>query len=298
MKKLKEFGKKNIKVLVAFVIGLMLSGVGVYAATYINSENVAYDNSSSGLSSTDLQGTIDEVYTKTQNALYKKTCKDCPKCIRTSTLHTETCSQTSTSSYCGADGYAEGDTITYGSTGTSGSLTTGDAFDCDVNGDSIYDSNTERFYYVTDMDTNTAILTYYNNVSGGVASNSTTYAYDSSGVNNNGPVTAIEQLSTTTQWLNVSLTNAIRAITSELVGTTTPDGDLPTAFSYEGYVARLLTYQEVNTACYDGTTVIKLRGGLSSECKFLFENTKYSSSSINTNGLWLKTPFGDASKSA
>ena len=73
MKKLKEFGKKNIKVLVAFVIGLMLSGVGVYAATYINSENVAYDNSSSGLSATNMQDALDEAYT---NAMVEYECSN------------------------------------------------------------------------------------------------------------------------------------------------------------------------------------------------------------------------------
>ena len=41
-------------------------------------------------------------------------------------------------------------------------------------------------------DSNTAVLIYYNNVSGGVASNSTAYAYDSSKSNNNRPVTAID----------------------------------------------------------------------------------------------------------
>ena len=36
-------------------------------------------------------------------------------------------------------------TITYGSLELSGTLTIGDAFDCDVNGDGVYNSETEIF---------------------------------------------------------------------------------------------------------------------------------------------------------
>ena len=217
-------------------------------------------------------------------------------CKRATTLHTETCTNEDATEYCQADGYALNDTITYGNLGTTGTLASGDAFDCDVNGDGVYDSTTERFYYVSDMtngvtqDSNTAVLIYYNNVSGGVASNSTAYAYDSSRNNNNGPVTALVQLPTIEQWKNVSLTNTTRTITNESGGNTTSAGNLPTAFSYEGYAARLLTYQEVYNGCYDGTTAITSTRGLSSKCKFLMENTKYSNSTLATYGPWLETP--------
>ena len=46
-----------------FVLGVLVSGaMGVYAATYFPSNDVTYDNSSSGLKSTDVQGAIDELY--------------------------------------------------------------------------------------------------------------------------------------------------------------------------------------------------------------------------------------------
>ena len=221
-------------------------------------------------------------------------------CKRATTLHTETCSNEDATGYCQADGYALNDAMTYGNLGTKGVLTSGDAFDCDVNGDGLYDSETERFYYVSDVtngvttDNNTAVLIYYNNVSGGVASNSTAYAYDESGTNNNGPVTAIKQLPTTEQWSNVNLTNTTRAITNENGGNTTTAGDLPTAFSYEGYAARLLTTQEVSTGC-DVIVGSYIKGELSSKCKYLMENTKYSSDSLATYGGLLETP--DSSRS-
>ena len=217
-------------------------------------------------------------------------------CKRATTLHTEICSNTDATGYCQADGYtASGSmkttTITYGNLGTKGTLTSGDAFDCDVNGDGVYDSRTERFYYVSDAtngvttDNNTAVLTYYNNVSGGVASNSTAYAYDSNGnAYTNGPETAIKQLPTTSQWKNVSLINTTRNITDE------KNTVRKSAFSYAGYAARLLTYQEAYKGCYNGTTSITSKKGLSSKCKYLMENTKYSSDAVKTYGEWLESP--------
>ena len=215
-------------------------------------------------------------------------------CKRATTLHTEECTQRDSSSYCSGDGYALNDTITYGNLGTKGVLTSGDAFDCDVNGDGVYDSATERFYYVSDMtngitqDSNTAVLIYYNNVSGGLPSNSTAYAYDSSGNTNNGPVTAIKQLPTTSQWKNVSLINATRDITDE------KNTVRKSAFSYAGYAARLLTAQEVSAGC--GFTVgNRTDGELSSKCKYLMENTKYLSWSLKTYGGWLESPYASNS---
>ena len=215
-------------------------------------------------------------------------------CKRATTLHKEVCATTDTSHLCGADGYTNGSEIEYGSLGTKGTLTSGDAFDCDVNGDGTYDPNTERFYYVSDVtngvttDNDTAVLIYYNNVSGGVASNSTSYAYDSSNENWYGPVTAVKQLPTTSQW-KTTLTNTKRQITTETNTTSTAGGNLP-EFNYEGYAARLLTYQEVYSGCYDGTTAITSTKGLSTKCKYLMENTKYSNSSNGTYGGWLESP--------
>ena len=58
--KTKEFLKKN---LIGFILGVVSVGiVAVYAATYFPSNDVTYDNTASGLSSTDVQGAIDELY--------------------------------------------------------------------------------------------------------------------------------------------------------------------------------------------------------------------------------------------
>lgn len=61
MKDSKEIFKKN---LIGFIIGIIAGGsISVIAATYFPSNEVKYDNSVSGLQSTNVQGAIDELYT-------------------------------------------------------------------------------------------------------------------------------------------------------------------------------------------------------------------------------------------
>ena len=298
--------KNSYKIIIGIIIGVVISGCGVYAATVIAASNVGYSDNAS-LGATNVQDAIDKLNTKATTKIKEaeakcpegKVCKDAV-CKRATTLHTEKCTQTDSSHYCRGDGYALNDTITYGNLGTTGTLTTGDAFDCDVNGDGVYDSATERFYYVSDMtngvtqDSNTAVLIYYNNVSGGLPSNSTSYAYDVNGhAYTNGPITAKGQLPTTSQWKNVSLINVTRNITRNI--TDEKNTVRKSAFSYEGYAARLLTVQEVSTGCGFTLGSSVAAGELSSKCKYLMENTKYSSSSIKTYGELLESP--DASNS-
>ncbi len=223
-------------------------------------------------------------------------------CKRAATLHTEKCTQTDGTNYCSGAGYtttgSKGTTtITYGDLGISGTLKSGDAFDCDVNGDGIYDSKTERFYYVSDLDSKTAVLIYYNNVSGGVPSNNTTYAYDSSNENFHGPVTAIEQLPTISQWSNIKLKNSVRAIKTETGTNSTTGGTLPTNFSYSGKAARLLTIQEVR----QGTgisNVPTLKLGELDNFTYLLENTKFASNSNSAWAWWLENAHSNDSTNA
>ena len=58
--KIKEFSKKY---LVGFIIGSILFGtLGVYAVTYFPGLNTTYDNSASGMTSTNVQDALDELY--------------------------------------------------------------------------------------------------------------------------------------------------------------------------------------------------------------------------------------------
>ena len=216
-----------------------------------------------------------------------ETAKVCKRVTREEDLHTKTCRWNDATYYCSGAGYANGDKITYGNLGTKGAEPqSGDAFDCDVNGDETYNQDTERFYYVTDMDDSTAVLIYYNNVSKGKPSNTTRFAYDSSRQNWHGPRTAIEELPSTSEWRNVSLTSSVRNIVTENGTKTTNGGTLPDSFSYAGKAARLLTIQEINKAC--NISAGHLKGELNN-CNYLMENTRYSNSSC-LNGYWLESP--------
>jgi len=224
-----------------------------------------------------------------------------PICKRATVLHTEECTQTDSKYYCSGAGYtASGSkgtsTITYGNLGTKGVLTSGDAFDCDVNGDGEYNPETERFYYVTDMD-NTTVLIYYNNVSAGNPSTNSLYAYDSSGENWHGPRTAIEQLPTTSQWSNVSLTNTTRSVLNEKGGNTTIGETTPSDFSYAGYTARLLTIQEVRKGT-GLTSIPTLKVGELDNFIYLLENTKFSSNGNAAWAWWLENARSDNSTNA
>ena len=235
------------------------------------------------------------------------------KCKRAdlNTLHTEECTQTSTTHYCGVAGYTTGNkgtTITYGNkTITNGTLTSGDAYDCDVNGDGMYDSQTERFYYVSELyntqkkefDSNYAVLIYFNNTTNGQTDNtiSNLLRYDNVNQNNaNGPVTAKNNLPTINDWSNIRLSNTSRTILNSNNENTVSWGTpLIANFVYEKEVegnnvplaARLLTYQEAVKACGDGTTVAS---GYLNSCEYLMENTKYSNSSFGVHSYWLETP--------
>ncbi len=56
--------KRNYKLIVGIIIGAILAGTTVYAATIISSINVGYSNESSKLVATNVQDAIDEVYDK------------------------------------------------------------------------------------------------------------------------------------------------------------------------------------------------------------------------------------------
>ena len=58
--KIKKF--INSKLFVFIITALVFSTIGVSAATYFPSNDVTYDNTESGLESTDVQGAIDELY--------------------------------------------------------------------------------------------------------------------------------------------------------------------------------------------------------------------------------------------
>ena len=207
------------------------------------------------------------------------------KCKRAdvATLHTEKCMITD-SSGCRGAGIAQGEDITYGNaTTTNGTLTTGDAFDCDINSDSYFDPQNERFYYVSTkdngitQDTSTAVLIW----SKDYVTSTVAWAPESSAT---GPISAIVNLPTINDW-TTKLTSVTRDVTLQ------NNTVRAAAFQYKkddvDLAARLITYQEINNGCYNGTAAINTAGGLDS-CTFLLEGTTYTNIS-NPAGTWLET---------
>ena len=57
---------KNIRIIIAFIVGAVIAGSTVYVLA-LNGAEVGYDNTSSGMSATNVQDALDELYTKAQN---------------------------------------------------------------------------------------------------------------------------------------------------------------------------------------------------------------------------------------
>ena len=296
--------KKNKKkmyiiyIISAIIIVLLAVLIPLGFSEGYDSANVYIDNSNSSVTGKYLKDAIDDLnYYAKVNTPKEYTCKsNTPKCIRATTLHTEMCYTGTTERFCLGPGYALYDTITYGNqTTTEGVLTTGDAFDCDIDGTGY----NHRFYYVSDyFDTSTknfndkvAVLIYYASVRGGVVSTEGT-AYDCTNKNYNGPVTAREQLPTTSQWTNIRLYKDTRQILTQTNENKTAAGkySLPTAFRYSGYADRLLTYQEVYHGCNSFDKLPTSLGGLDEKCLFLLEGTGFSNNSSTTDGILLESP--------
>ncbi len=69
---MKKLFKENMKIILSFTFGFLLAaGIGVYAYT-ISSSDVSYDNSSSGLTSDNVKGALDELYVDSQDAANNK----------------------------------------------------------------------------------------------------------------------------------------------------------------------------------------------------------------------------------
>ena len=170
-------------------------------------------------------------YSPSDNEILTAVWEKLPICIKATTLHAKS----------GAN---------YGTLVSGDTIKSGDAFDCDVNGDEVYDPATERFYYVSDYfdtetktwDTDTAVLIYYNRVKNGVSGSVSTAYNNSTRKNVDGPLTAITHLPTTGQWKNVSLKNQTRIVLSDM----NEEGN---EIDYTGYSTRFLTVQELARAC-------------------------------------------------
>ena len=181
-------------------------------------------------------------------------------CRKATSLHTTECTATS----CQNAGYK-----TNGSKGTNivtfGSiahvnLVGGNAYDCDVNGDGVYDEDTERFYYLTTKGENAVLISHtnYEGEDGQATANNFTY-----------PI-ALTKLptKTTDQWKNVrvTFTNPVDSSDENI------------------YAARFATYDELKAAT--GKTDLTAVGSLD-DYPYLMENTTFVGT--GRTGIWLES---------
>ena len=166
-------------------------------------------------------------------------------CRRATTLHSEDCTSSANSTNKTGFCYLVGTSITYGQIGSSGTLASGDAFDCDVNNDGVYNPTNERFYYVTDLDSETAVLISYNNSSSKGSTPNVAPPYYSSSTSTSylGPITAASCLPTKSAWSGVGLINDTPQIYNEEGGTTVTYGP-----SNNPYVENLPKYKFTSAA--------------------------------------------------
>ena len=168
-------------------------------------------------------------------------------CKPATSLHVEPCTRTSAG--CSAAGYTNKD-ITYGSLIQQGatSLTAGNAMTCDINADGYFDEADERFYYLTGVGDNAALI-YYKSI------------------NNNenlwNDALTLLPTSSTTGWTNPHLVT---------FGT----GD------YNGKVARYMSYNEARATFNNSTNNF----GTNGKCVYILEQSNFAYTDIR-DGYWL-----------
>ncbi len=170
-------------------------------------------------------------------------------CKKATTLHSDTCNSTTTNQGCRAAGMTNGQEFTYGNINKSDTFTTGDAFDCDVDGSGY----NVRFYYLYTNNDN-AVLIAYNN-------------YET--VNN------VRQFGSTQ--------NYKYAAKDEHIPNATEWTNLPVTFGEKA--ARIIEMSEIKE--FTGLTETELEtSGSLDNYKFLFENTSYNGSSLRST-YWI-----------
>ena len=176
-------------------------------------------------------------------------------CVKATDLHSDTCERTDNGGCHKAGYYSNGShgtsTIVYGNT-AGDELQAGDAFNCDVNGDGVYDSDTERFYYIR-SNNGKAVMVFFSNFEGEDGIKTTdNYVY----------ADVHSKLPTMQQWSNV-LTE------------------------YDGYAARLLQVADVEAAC----GISPNTSDFLTQCDYMLENTsfKIDDTSVVRTGIWLES---------
>lgn len=278
--------KKNKLVLIIVIVTIVAIGAGVGGYfLFFGGKDTNSGNGTSTKVPDDKPSKIEkgELVCKRAKKLHTATCTAWiqPDNYTASTVPIEGCRRYEN----GEPLYEFGETITYGNLGTPGEYNIGDAFDCDVNNDGVFDDETERFYLLRKFEkgyTSTLSLIYYSNVSNGEPNNTQTYLYNENKSDTEylGPQTALKQLPSSSQWTNrwldfltyERLTNQFKRDTDKII-------------NYGDKKARLLKMEDIDE-CLNNSKVVK------KNCAFLLENTTYSNINLDiATGYWMENVY-------
>ena len=202
----------------------------------------------------------------------------CKKVNDANDLHTETC----VSGGCRLSGVnlPVNSTITYGTVNGTDSPMAGDAYNCDVNDDGIYDSQTEygkfneRFYFLREIDNgnnpSTGSLIYYT-------------SYDS-----NGPLETQH-----TNKDNLGSTDYNTALTwLPTAGSANNPWDNPGLIDFDpnnGKVSRFISFDDIAAVC-GSSGLPNASTDYFATCSkwFLMENSRFQSNNLSRAGIWIQ----------
>ena len=232
MKKVKKIIKNNVKVLVGIIIGTMVTGTGVYAATVINASDVSYKNASSGMTSTNVQGAIEELNTKIQADKIKAYKFNYPSCITGEEIACveTTCYKSGEScTITGIDGGPNGTIIKY----------------------KVNSKKTEDFYVLQDNGKKITMVTRnLIGITGSWSTNGRAEPIDMTGVVPDAVLTALNEA--TSDWTNVNLQTYTLGVTNfnntnAYTQCESVDSCTSNSYTYSASGrARLITVQEIN----------------------------------------------------
>ncbi len=182
-------------------------------------------------------------------------------CRKATSLHTTECPTTAACKNAGytATGSKGTNIVTFGSIPYA-ELEAGNAFDCDVNSDGIFDEDNERFYYLTTKGDNAVLLSHtnYEGEDGQIIVNN--YVYTEA-------LTMLPK-KTTNEWKNARVTFS------------NPEDNTDTNV----YAARFPTYDEIKQAT--GKSSLTAVGSLD-DYPYLMENTMFVG--VGRSGIWLES---------
>ena len=196
----------------------------------------------------------------------------CKKVTSANNLHTETCAANGGCLKSGT-GYSNGSIITYGTIYGDNSPLAGDAYDCDVNYDGTYDSQTqhgkftERFYYIRKIDNGsdepTAALVYYTSID----ANGPVDSQNNDSIGSNSYPDALDLLPLSSSWDNPNLI----------------DFD-----SNNGKISRFPTLADIESVCGSPITLSSIPYFTNCGKWFFFENSRFQSGTLGRSGIWLE----------